>query len=162
MDVLVAPMECEGGVRERRRRVGMGKTKLDSGWLAARSSEVAATGVQLTTTQPPTGPSAPWMEAVVPGTVLGTLLENNLVPDPFYGLNNEAIIDIANSGREYYTFWFFTTFECKKTANQHVHLNFRAINYSAEVYLNGHKEILPKGMFRRHSLNITDILTPSG
>lgn len=49
-----------------------------------------------------------------------------------------------------------------QTANQHVHLNFRAINYSAEVYLNGHKEILPKGMFRRHSLNITDILTPSG
>ncbi|CAD5181350.1 unnamed protein product [Musa acuminata subsp. malaccensis] len=162
MDVLIAPMDCERGLGERRRRVGMGKTKLDSGWLAARSSEVAATGVQLTTTQPPTGPSAPWMEAVVPGTVLGTLLKNNLVPDPFYGLNNEAIIDIANSGREYYTFWFFTTFECKKTANQHVHLNFRAINYSAEVYLNGHKEILPKGMFRRHSLNITDILTPSG
>jgi hypothetical protein len=39
-------------------------------------------------------------------------VKNKLVPDPFYGLNNEAIIDIADSGREYYTFWFFTTFEC--------------------------------------------------
>lgn len=38
-------------------------------------------------------------------------MKNKLVPDPFYGLNNEAIIDIADSGREYYTFWFFTTFE---------------------------------------------------
>lgn len=44
-------------------------------------------------------------------SVLGTLVKNKLVPDPFYGLNNEAIIDIADSGREYYTFWFFTSFE---------------------------------------------------
>lgn len=41
-------------------------------------------------------------------------------------------------------------------------LNFRAINYSAEVYLNGHKEVLPKGMFRRHCIDITDILHPDG
>lgn len=41
-------------------------------------------------------------------------------------------------------------------------LNFRAINYSAEVYLNGNKKILPKGMFRRHSLDVTDILHPDG
>ncbi|KAJ0977496.1 hypothetical protein J5N97_012970 [Dioscorea zingiberensis] len=140
----------------------IGKRKLDSGWLAARSTEIELTGVQLTTTHPPSGPSAPWMEAEVPGTVLGTLLKNKLVPDPFYGLNNEAILDIADSGREYYTFWFFTTFDCQMSGNQHVNLNFRAINYSAELYLNGHKEILPKGMFRRHSLDITDILHPDG
>ncbi|KAF8392455.1 hypothetical protein HHK36_022797 [Tetracentron sinense] len=138
----------------------IGKTKLDSGWLAARSTEIDLTGIQLTTTHPPAGPSSPWMEAVVPGTVLGTLLKNNHVPDPFYGLENEAIIDIADSGREYYTFWFFTTFPCKLSGNQHVDLNFRAINYSAEVYLNGHKKLLPKGMFRRHSLDVTDILHP--
>lgn len=41
-------------------------------------------------------------------------------------------------------------------------LNFRAINYSAEVFLNGHKQTLPKGMFRRHTLDVTDILNPSG
>ncbi|MCD7453754.1 hypothetical protein HAX54_021987 [Datura stramonium] len=142
--------------------VEIGKTVLDTGWLAARSTEVEITGVQLTTTQPPTEPSSPWMEAAVPGTVLGTLVKNKLVPDPFYGLENESIIDIADSGREYYTFWFFTTFECKLSNNQHVDLNFRAINYSAEVYLNGHKEVLPKGMFRRHSIDITDILHTDG
>ncbi|KAJ4968702.1 hypothetical protein NE237_015403 [Protea cynaroides] len=140
----------------------IGKTKLDSGWLAARSTEVSLTGIQLTTTHPPTGASLPWMEAAVPGTVLGTLLKNNLIPDPFYGLENETIMDIADSGREHYTFWFFTKFQCKVTGNQHVDLNFRAINYSAEVYLNGHKKILPKGMFRRHSLDVTDILHPDG
>lgn len=49
-----------------------------------------------------------------------------------------------------------------QSVNQHVDLNFRAINYSAEVYLNGHKKVLPKGMFRRHSLDVTDILDPNG
>ncbi|KAK4491087.1 hypothetical protein RD792_001809 [Penstemon davidsonii] len=139
----------------------IGKRLLDKGWLAARSTEVDLTGVQLTTTDPPSD-QHPWMEAVVPGTVLATLVKNKLVPDPFYGLENESIIDIADSGREHYTFWFFTTFESKMSASQHVDLNFRAINYSAEVYLNGHKEILPKGMFRRHSIDVTDILNPNG
>lgn len=46
----------------------IGKTKLDSGWLAARSTEVQLTGTQLTTTHPPTKSTAPWMEAAVPGT----------------------------------------------------------------------------------------------
>ncbi|KAJ7977977.1 mannosylglycoprotein endo-beta-mannosidase [Quillaja saponaria] len=140
----------------------LGKTKLDSGWLAARSTEVQLTGTQLTTTHPPIGPSSPWMEAVVPGTVLATLVKNKIVPDPFYGLENETIIDIADSGREYYTFWFFTSFHCKLSGAQHLDLNFRAINYSADVYLNGHKMELPKGMFRRHSLDVTDILHPNG
>lgn len=142
--------------------IEIGKVVLNKGWLAARSTEVVLNGVELTTTHPPSAASDPWMEAVVPGTVLATLLKNKLIPDPFYGLDNEMIIDIADSGREYYTFWFFTTFECKLSSNQHVDLNFRAINYSAEVYLNGHKEALPKGMFRRHSLDVTNILNPDG
>ncbi|CAM8997437.1 unnamed protein product [Rhodiola kirilowii] len=137
----------------------IGKTTLHSGWLAARSTEVHLNGVQLTTTHPPTDPPvSPWMEAAVPGTVLGTLVKNKLVPDPFYGLQNEAIIDIADSGREHYTFWFFTTFHCNLSTDQHLDLHFRAINYSAELFLNGHKKVLPKGMFRRHSLHVTDIL----
>jgi mannosylglycoprotein endo-beta-mannosidase len=49
--------------------------------------------------------------------VLGTLLKNKLIPDPFYGLNNESIIDIAKSGRGHYTFWFFTTFQCAPVRN---------------------------------------------
>ncbi|KAG6702123.1 hypothetical protein I3842_07G018700 [Carya illinoinensis] len=140
----------------------IGKTRLDSGWLAARSTDVQLSGTQLTTTHPPSGPTSPWMDAVVPGTVLATLVKNKVVPDPFYGLQNETIIDIADSGRESYTFWFFTTFQSKLSGNQHLDLNFRGINYSAEVYLNGHERVLPKGMFRRHSLDVTDILHPDG
>jgi hypothetical protein len=49
----------------------VGKRVLDTGWLAARFTEVALTGVQLTTTQPPAAdpdPAAPWIHAAVPGT----------------------------------------------------------------------------------------------
>ncbi|KAL5701850.1 mannosylglycoprotein endo-beta-mannosidase [Ranunculus cassubicifolius] len=142
--------------------VSSSKTKLNSGWIAARSTEINLTGLELTTTNPPPSLSSPWIEALIPGTVLGTLLKNKLVPDPFYGLNNEEIIDIADSGRDYYTFWFYTTFHSTPLAHQYVDLNFRAINYSAEVYVNGHKKVLPKGMFRRHSLDVTDILHLDG
>jgi hypothetical protein len=45
-----------------------GKTILDSGWFAARFNEVHFNGTQLTTTNPPSGPILPWMEALVPGT----------------------------------------------------------------------------------------------
>lgn len=47
---------------------GVGKTKLDSGWIAARSTEVELDGIQLTTAHPPSAGTGPWMEAVVPGT----------------------------------------------------------------------------------------------
>lgn len=139
-----------------------GKKVLEEGWLAARSTDIQLTGIQLTTTHPPSSDTLHWMPAVVPGTVLATLVKNKVIPDPFYGLKNEAILDIGDSGREYYTFWFFTTFECKLSSEQHADLNFRGINYSAEVYLNGHQIVLPKGMFRRHSNDVTDILNPAG
>ncbi|CAN1232897.1 Mannosylglycoprotein endo-beta-mannosidase [Linum perenne] len=143
--------------------MAVAKKVLDSGWIAARSTEVELTGIQLTTTNPPAvGGKSPWMEAVVPGSVLATLVKNKVVPDPFYGLENEAILDIGDSGREYYTFWFFTTFDCKLTENQYLDLNFRGVNYSADVYLNGHHMVLPKGMFRRHSLDITKIRNSEG
>lgn len=50
-------------------------------------------------------------------SILATLVKNKVVPDPFYGLENETIIDIADSGRELYTFWFFTTFQSKLVCN---------------------------------------------
>lgn len=47
--------------------VELGKTVLNKGWLAARSTEVDLTGIQLTTTHPPSL-SVPWMDAHLPGT----------------------------------------------------------------------------------------------
>ena len=60
--------DCDLGFSKALQMAGKGEIVLDSGWLAARSTEVQFTGTQLTTTHPPSGPTMPWMEAVVPGT----------------------------------------------------------------------------------------------
>lgn len=57
---------------------------------------------------------------------------------------------------------FIRLFSIFQSGTEHLDLNFRAINYSADVYLNGHKTVLPKGMFRRHSLDVTDVVHPDG
>ena len=41
-------------------------------------------------------------------------------------------------------------------------LNFRAVNYQAEVFFNGFFKLLPKGMFLRHTIDITDMINPGG
>ncbi|MCA1741690.1 MAG: beta-glycosidase, partial [Bacteroidales bacterium] len=110
-------------------------TPLSSGWKAKKASEVDADGRQLTIEDPDL---SGWLNATVPGTVLTTLVKNGLMPDPWYGMNNELIPDIWNEGRDYYTYWFFTRFSAETIDSaKQVWLNFRGINYRAEIYLNG-------------------------
>ena len=69
MFVLDFPFHCNKVMA-----TSQGKTILDSGWFAARFNDVHFTGTQLTTTNPPSGPTLPWMEAQVPGTCVFSLL----------------------------------------------------------------------------------------
>ena len=126
---------------------------LDEGWIAKRASEVPVDGTVVSSSE---FKFYDWMEALVPGTVLTTLLHNKKVPDPFFGLNNELIPDIYNTGAEYYTFWFQNQFslpELKPGAQ--VWLKFRGINYSANVFLNGRRinSDTHKGMFLREKIS---------
>ncbi|EFJ38871.1 hypothetical protein SELMODRAFT_164536 [Selaginella moellendorffii] len=140
----------------------MARERLDSGWIAARANQVQRTGEELTTTHAPSLKIDPWMDAVVPGTVLATLLKNAAIPDPFYGMENQNVPDIADAGRDFYTFWFCNKFATPERAFKRAWLHFRAINYSAEVYVNGSKYSLPGGMFFRHKLDIKDALKKTG
>lgn len=136
--------------------------ELNSGWKCAPIAEVKADGMALSQNK---YNLENWMSATVPGTVLTSLLNNQKVPDPFYGMNNEHIKDIYNTGRNYYTYWFVKDFEEAAPVGGHqVYLNFRGINYSAEIYLNG-KKVNPKthvGMFLRESYNISSLLNKNG
>ena len=82
-------------------------TVLSFGWKAIKASEITVDGCALTDTLPDL---SGWLDAYVPGTVLTTLLNNNRIPDPYYGMNNESIPDISEVGRDYYTYWFFNRF----------------------------------------------------
>ncbi len=138
------------------------ETRLTAGWKARRASEVSADGAALTAEEPDlTG----WLNANVPGTVLTTLVNNGLMPDPWYGLNNEEIPDVWDAGRDYYTYWFFTRFSSESIdSTRQVWINFRGINYRAEIWLNGTmiSDGIHEGMFLRQKYNITRLLNCEG
>ena len=136
--------------------------EINSGWRAKRISEVSMPGEELTS-----GfyPDSTWMNAVVPGTVLTTLLQNGMVPDPFTRMNNSLIPDVSVVGRDYYSYWFFASFNTKSyEPDRQIWLNFRGINYSSDIYLNGHKvnDETHEGMFLSQRYNVTRYLIQDG
>lgn len=132
--------------------------KLNSGWKAKKASDLTVDGTVISGKD---FQFYDWMDAVVPGTVLTTLLHNQKIPDPFFGMNNELIPDISQVGRNYYTYWFFNSFQMPELKNgEQVWLKFRGINYSAEMFVNG-KKINPdthEGMFLREKYLVTPFL----
>jgi len=136
--------------------------ELNSGWKCSpiaktqdKGSVISGSGYSL----------SGWLPAVVPGTVLTTQLYNKQVPDPFYGMNNKLIPDIYKTGRDYYTYWFVKDFkEAIPVKGNQVFLNFRGVNYSFDVFLNGHQlnDKPAAGMFLRRSYNITQWIAKNG
>jgi hypothetical protein len=136
--------------------------ELNSGWKCQAIGKVQADGARLSQTEFPT---SDWLTATVPGTVLTTLINNHLEPDPFIGMNNELIPDIYKTGREHYTYWFVHDFkEVAPGAGEQIWLNFRGVNYSCEIWLNGHKlnPATHYGMYLRQTYNITKFLKDGG
>lgn len=154
------------------------KWLLDSGWVAKKASEVKDDGTTITS---PNYQTDDWIEAVVPGTVLTTLLKKGLPPffgpgvDPYCGNESRLIPDISGKGcGDLYTYWFYTAFETPPTTEgKRVWLYLRGINYSAHVYFNGlqlkgadnifldeSQSSGPEleGMFLRNAFDITELV----
>ena len=79
-----------------------------------------------------------WLPAIVPGTVLNSLVHNGVYPEPYYGINNKLekgiIPDISKVGRDFYTYWFRTDFDIPANYKDKViWLQVDGINYRAEV-----------------------------
>lgn len=135
------------------------KTLMHEGWYARNVKEVGDDGNRLTASR---FCSRGWLKATVPGTVLTTLLDNQLYPAPEVGMNNELIPDIYRAGNDFYTYWFACPFTIEGRINdgEHVWLNFRGINYKAEIFLNGRRvnRKTHEGMFLRQTYDVTDYL----
>lgn len=131
------------------------KTLIHSDWYARKANEVKMDGNRLSAAPlDKTG----WLPARVPGTVLTTLLENHMYPAPEFGLNNNLIPDIHEVGNDFYTYWFTRQFTINNLPEgRNVWLNFRGINYKAEIFLNGKRinRNTHEGMFLRKIFNIT-------
>ena len=90
-----------------------------------------------------------WYQATVPGTVLTTLVDRGVYPDPYYGLNNMAIPE--SLARQDY--WFRASFDLPTAAaGKRTRMLFGGINYAAEIWVNGKKAGQSAGAFNRVTL----------
>lgn len=127
-------------------------------WEMMRSSEVHDRAEDISSVGYAT---SGWMPAVVPGTVLTSLVHNNVYPDPYFGLNNKKegkiIPDISDVGLAFYTYWFRTEFNVPESyEGKVVWLMLDGINYRADIWLNGHKISHMDGMFKSDVIDISD------
>lgn len=108
-----------------------------------------------------------WMPAIVPGTVLNSLVHNGVYPEPYFGLNNKItsglIPDLSTAGRDFYTYWFRSEFDAVAIGkDERLWMQIDGINYRAEFWLNGKMVYFLSGMFRQESVDITDYVSKDG
>lgn len=129
---------------------------ISGGWELASGPGIHANGSQLSR---PKFDTRKWYNAVVPGTVLTSLVKQGVYPDPYFGLNNLHIPD--SLCRE--DWWYRTTFTPPiHNTGRHAFINFEGINYAAEIWLNGKLLGAMKGAFKRGVFDVSKALNYSG
>lgn len=121
------------------------------GWTLQDAAKVSATGAQIAAAGfDPTD----WYPATVPGTVLTTLVDNHVYPEPLYGENNRPEIIPESLARGSY--WYRTAMTIPASyAGKHVWLNFDGVNYAARVWVNGSEVGTIRGAFVRGQFDVT-------
>src|SRR5579872_3139258 len=123
-------------------------------WKLQRESQVQASGAALSR---PAFNDSSWLPATVPGTILTSYYNAGAIPDPNFGDNQNMISDSFF----YSDFWYRNEFAAPQAAaGKHVWLNFKGINWRAEVYLNGEKLGDIAGAFTRARFDVTGKLRP--
>ena len=119
--------------------------------------------------------SQKWYPASIPGTVIAALIDNHIYDDPYFGLNllkipgykkdrniNFSLQRKPEDSPFRKSWWYRTEFIINSSMHgQRIWLNFRGINYSANIWLNG-KRIADsgyvKGTFRLYDFDVTDFI----
>ncbi|MDR2953519.1 MAG: glycoside hydrolase family 2 [Prevotella sp.] len=128
-------------------------------WKMKKAGDISTKSEDISTEKIST---SDWLPAVVPGTVLNSLVYNNIYPEPYFGLNNKLesglIPDLYHAGRDFYTYWFRTEFDLEKSQHEgkKTWLQVDGINYRAEIWLNGNMVGNISGMFYQDKIEITD------
>src|ERR1700733_9929768 len=124
---------------------------LSDGWQLQDDTKVPGGGVTISSEKyKPSG----WYTATIPGTVLTSLVNAGVYPEPLYGENNRPDKIPESLARTPY--WYRTAFEVPKAyAGKHVWLNLEGVNFFAQVWVNGRQVGTMKGAFRRGIFDIS-------
>jgi hypothetical protein len=129
---------------------------LSAGWQLQDAAKVPQPGAQVAS---PHFKAKRWYAATVPGTVLTTLVNNRVYPEPLYGENNrpETIPDSLCRT----SYWYRTEVKIpKEYAGKHIWLNFDGINYSSTIWVNGTQVGTTRGAFIRGKFDISANVKP--
>ena len=130
---------------------GANEWTIASGWRLIAAPDVTADGSAISV---PGFNASKWLPAVVPGTVLTTLIERGVYPDPEYGLNNLAIPESLNKQ----DYWYRAEIKSPETIRgDRWTLTFQGINYKAMVWLNGQRLGKITGAFIRGVFDVTGV-----
>jgi len=100
-----------------------------------------------------------WYAATVPGTVLTSLVNDRVYPEPLYGENDRP--EVIPESLCHTSYWYRTVIRVPRAYRNHrVWLNFDGINYSADVWVNGVKVGETRGAFIRGIFDITAQVKP--
>jgi exo-1,4-beta-D-glucosaminidase len=120
-----------------------------------------------------------WHPALVPGTVVGSLVADKTLPDPNYGKNlnsfpgaftnnkiQAANLDMPADSPFRCSHWFRTEFAAPAAfAKRSIWLHFLGINYRANIWLNG-KQLADRsdvaGAYRAYEFSVGDLLHREG
>jgi mannosylglycoprotein endo-beta-mannosidase len=101
--------------------------------------------------------TASWYRATVPGTVLTTLVDNKVYPEPLYGENMRAIPESLNRT----SYWYRTTLNIPANyKGRRTWLHFAGINYSAQIWIDGQQVGTIRGAFLRGDFDVTSYVRP--
>src|SRR2546423_2826621 len=118
-------------------------------WQMQDASKVRADGSVVSTAR--FEPNS-WFRATVPATVLTTLVNNGVYPEPLYGENMRAIPETLNKTSYWYRAAVNVPGDYK---GRRTWLHFGGVNYSGQVWVNGHETGMMRGAFIRGDFDIT-------
>lgn len=98
-----------------------------------------------------------WYPATVPGVVHTDLMDNKIIKDPFFRLNERGVQWIDKEDWIYETTFRLTT---EMMERQNIELVFKGLDTYADVYLNEKKILATNNMFREWRINIKPNLEP--
>lgn len=128
---------------------------LTSGWKMQQQHKLA--GVEENLISEKDFDAANWYDAVVPGTVLGSLDEKDVIEDPTFGINMLKLDTVQFKLNQ--PWWFRTTFHVSADdLKKVVSLRFNGICYRADLWVNGQKvadKDVFAGTYRQFSFNVS-------
>ncbi len=130
--------------------------ELAAGWQLQYAAKVSAGAARISTAGFNT---SGWYAATVPGTVLTSLVNDHVYPDPLYGENIRP--NVIPESLAHSSYWYRTVIAVPKSYRRHrVWLNFEGINFSARVWVNGAEVGTIRGAFIRGIFDITADVKP--